>query len=87
MYALRFRQLFHFHFVIILLSLISPTLCQASLNASVLEQLKNEDVVDTTHTLTSVEINQLKQQNEQLYQQRNIDFKILMIPTTNGESI
>ena len=87
MYALRFRQLFYFHFVIILLSLISPTLCQASLNASVLEQLKNEDVVDTTHTLTSVEVNQLKQQNEQLYQQRNIDFKILMIPSTQGESI
>ena len=54
MYALRFRQLFYFHFVIILLSLISPTLCQASLNASVLEQLKNEYVVDSTNTLTSV---------------------------------
>src|SRR5690606_10791490 len=30
---------------------------------------------------------ELIEQNEQLYQESNVDFKILMIPNTNGESI
>ena len=54
---------------------------------ALLEQLKNENVVDTTQTLSADEIEKLKQQNEQLYKEANVDFKILMIPTTDGESI
>ena len=65
---------------------ISPNI-YAEINSAVLEELKNSNVVDQTNSLSRDEIVQLKKQNEQLYQQKHIDFKILMIPSTNGKAI
>lgn len=65
---------------------ISPNI-YAEINSAVLEELKNSNVVDQTNSLSRDEIAQLKKQNEQLYQQKHVDFKILMIPSTNGKAI
>ncbi len=65
---------------------ISPNI-YAEIDSAVLEELKNSNVVDQTNSLSRDEIVQLKKQNEQLYQQKHIDFKILMIPSTNGKPI
>lgn len=65
---------------------ISPNI-YAEINSAVLEELKNSNVVDQTNSLSRDEIAQLKNQNEQLYQQKHVDFKILMIPSTNGKAI
>lgn len=65
---------------------ISPNI-YAEINSTVLEELKNSNVVDQTNSLSRDEIAQLKKQNEQLYQQKHVDFKILMIPSTNGKAI
>jgi uncharacterized protein len=70
-----FRSFFLFcfvSFISVLTHAISPEL---------LEQLKKNHVVDTTQTLSLEEIEQLKIQNEQLYKKKNIDFKILMVPS------
>lgn len=70
-------------FIFISLSIIT----HAEIQPELLQQLKNENVVDTTHTLTDNQIGRLKQQNEQLYQQKKIDLKILMIPSTGDLAI
>lgn len=72
--------------LILISCFISPNI-YAEINSAVLEQLKKENIVDTTHSLTNDEIQHLKKQNEQLYQKSLIDFKILMIPSTNGQAI
>ena len=82
-FAFRF---FLSHCLILISCFISPTI-YAELNSAVLAKLKTENVVDTTHSLTNDEIQDLKNQNEQLHQKSHIDFKILMIPTTKGEAI
>ena len=78
------------------LKYLLPTLCCFlclvcsniyAISPDILEQLKKDNVVDTTQTLSANEIEKLKQQNEQLYQEANVDFKILMIPSTQGETI
>lgn len=58
-------------FIFISFSIIT----HAEIQPELLQQLKNENVVDTTHTLTDNQIGRLKQQNEQLYQQKKIDLK------------
>lgn len=72
--------------LILISCFISPNI-YAEINSAVLEELKNSNVVDQTNSLSRDEIAQLKNQNEQLYQQKHIDFKILMIPSTNGKPI
>ncbi|WP_180120469.1 YgcG family protein [Acinetobacter sp. YH12086] len=52
-----------------------------------MEELKNSNVVDQTNSLSRDEIVQLKKQNEQLYQQKHVDFKILIVPTLGQISI
>ena len=71
----------------ILISCFISSSIYAEFDSALLEKLKKENVVDTTHTLSANEIEKLKQQNEQLYQEANVDFKILMIPSTQGETI
>ncbi|AXQ23358.1 hypothetical protein BEN71_15325 [Acinetobacter wuhouensis] len=66
----------------LLLSVISH-----ALSPELLKQLKKENIVDTTLTLSDNQIAKLKSQNKQLYQEKKIDLKILMIPSTNGLSI
>lgn len=87
MHTSLFPRLFYLYFFMILSSLILPSLSYAQISSTVLEQLKNQNIVDTTQTLTLTEIDQLKAQNEQLYKKANIDFKILMVRTTHDESI
>ncbi|WP_180165036.1 YgcG family protein [Acinetobacter sp. YH12049] len=72
--------------LILISCFISPNI-YAEINSAVLEELKNSNVVDQTNSLSRDEIAQLKNQNEQLYQQKHVDFKILMIPSTNGKAI
>jgi uncharacterized protein len=76
-----FRSFFLFCFV----SFIS--VLTHAMSPELLDQLKKNHVVDTTQTLSLEEIEQLKLQNEQLYKQKNIDFKILMVPTIGETSI
>ncbi|WP_287908318.1 TPM domain-containing protein [Acinetobacter sp.] len=71
--------------VLLLVSILS--ICSHALSPELLQQLKQEHIVDTTHTLDRNQIEALKNQNRQLYQQKNIDFKILMIPTIGDTSI
>ncbi|MGN0935986.1 TPM domain-containing protein [Acinetobacter amyesii] len=72
--------------LILISCFISPNI-YAEINSAVLEELQNSNVVDQTNSLSRDEIAQLKNQNEQLYQQKHVDFKILMIPSTNGKAI
>ena len=71
--------------VLFLTSLFS--ICSFALPPELLQQLKQEHIIDTTQTLSSNQIEALKNQNRQLYQQRNIDMKILMISTLGDTSI
>ena len=68
------------------LSLILSFPCFA-VSDTLLEELKKSNVVDQTNSLSHDEIAQLKKQNEQLYQQKHVDFKILIIPTLGQISI
>ena len=79
-------RLFLLNCLILISCFISPHI-YAEINSAVLEELKNSNVVDQTNSLSRDEISQLKKQNEQLYQESHIDFKILMIPSTNGKAI
>lgn len=82
-FPLRF---FLFNCLILMSCLISLSI-YAEFDSALLEKLKKENIVDTTQTLSANEIEKLKLQNEQLYQDANVDFKILMIPSTQGETI
>ena len=85
-----FFSLSRFYLFICLIGLCSFTLAvktHANIDADLLDQLKTENILDTTSTLDRQEIAELQTQNEQLFEQAKIDFKILMIPSTDGESI
>ena len=71
--------------VLLLVSILS--ICSHALSPELLQQLKQQHIVDTTSTLDNNQIEALKNQNRQLYQQKNIDLKILMIPTIGDTSI
>lgn len=73
--------------IIVLLLISFLSICSYALTPQQLQQLKQEHIVDTTSTLSSDQIEALKNQNRQLYQQKNIDLKILMISTIGDRSI
>lgn len=54
---------------------------------ALLEQLKTQNVVDTTQTLTAAQLQQLKSNNEAIFQQQHIDLKILMIATLQEQPV
>lgn len=81
-----FKSMIIQSFLLFILSL-TVSIYSHALSPKLLEQLKKENIVDTTRTLSDTEIKNLKQQNEQMYQQQKIDFKILMIPTIQNTSI
>lgn len=63
------------------------SMCSYALSPALLDQLKKDNIVDTTNTLSMNEIDHLKGQNQSLYKEKNIDFKILMIPSLGEISI
>lgn len=73
--------------IIVLLLISFLSICSYALTPQQLQQLKQEHIVDTTSTLSSDQIEALKNQNRQLYEQKNIDLKILMISTIGDRSI
>ena len=78
-------SLFQNFFVFIFTLLLNAS--TYALSPELLQQLKKENVVDTTQTLSANQIAELKSQNEYLYQEKKIDLKILMVPSTEGASI
>ncbi|MEB3754343.1 TPM domain-containing protein [Acinetobacter sp. MD2(2019)] len=58
-----------------------------AISPELLAQLKFENIVDTTNTLTAAQIKNLKAENSLIYKKRNIDLKILLISSLNKEPI
>lgn len=81
-----FNKVIYQQFMLLTLSLLLSITCHA-LTPQLLEELKKHNILDTTQTLTTAEIEKLKQNNEVIFKQKNIDLKILMISTLSGEAI
>ncbi|AYO55457.1 TPM domain-containing protein [Acinetobacter wuhouensis] len=83
---LLFNKKIYLTFILFTLTLFISVISHA-LSPELLQQLKKENVVDTTQTLSDNQIAEIKSQNEYLYQEKKIDLKILMVPSTEGASI
>lgn len=73
-------------FILLALSLLL-SISSHALSPQILEELKKDHILDTTQTLTTAEIEKLKQNNEVIFKQKKIDLKILMISSLSGEPI
>ncbi len=70
-----FNKVIYQQFMLLTLSLLLSITCHA-LTPQLLEELKKHNILDTTQTLTTAEIEKLKQNNEVIFKQKNIDLKI-----------
>lgn len=70
-----FNKVIYQQFMLLTLSLLLSISCHA-LSPKMLEELKKHHILDTTQTLTTAEIEKLKQNNEVIFKQKNIDLKI-----------
>ncbi len=70
-----FNKVIYQQFMLLILSLLLSITCHA-LTPQLLEELKKHNILDTTQTLTTAEIEKLKQNNEVIFKQKNIDLKI-----------
>ncbi|KAF1025650.1 MAG: hypothetical protein GAK29_01805 [Acinetobacter bereziniae] len=81
-----FNKAIYQQFMLLTLSLLL-SISSHALSPQILEELKKHHILDTTQTLNTVELEKLKQNNEVIFKQKNIDLKILMISTLDGDSI
>ena len=81
------QYLNYIRYIFISFALLVLSISTFAISPQLLEQLKTEHIVDTTQTLSHKEIQTLKQENEDFFQDNKLDLKILMVPSIGNTPI